>query len=448
MFFSFQNFNAMYKKIAYYNYINYCFQKCNGFFSTFVFRNFLNKNMFDIQKIRNQFPILSQKVNGKPLVYFDNGATSQKPKVVIDAISKYYEEINANIHRGVHTLSQLATDAYENSRSKVQKHINSEHLFEIIFTSGTTHSINIVANGFASILKKDDEVLISAMEHHSNIVPWQMLCQRTGAILKVIPMNQNGELIQSEYDKLLSKKTRIVAVNHISNALGTINPIKEMIQKAHQFGAAVLIDGAQAVPHLKPDVQDLDCDFYVFSGHKICGPTGVGILYGKQKWLNKLDPFQGGGEMIKEVTFAKTTYADLPHKFEAGTPNIAGGIVLGTALDYMNGIGFDNIAQHENELLKYGTQQLLAIEGVKIYGTAHQKTSVISFNINDIHPYDIGTIVDKLGIAVRTGHHCAQPIMDFYEIPGTIRASFAFYNTKQEIDIFVEALKKAKQMLS
>lgn len=404
--------------------------------------------MFDIQKIRNQFPILSQKVNGKPLVYFDNGATSQKPKVVIDAISKYYEEINANIHRGVHTLSQLATDAYENSRSKVQKHINSEHLFEIIFTSGTTHSINIVANGFASILKKDDEVLISAMEHHSNIVPWQMLCQRTGAILKVIPMNQNGELIQSEYDKLLSKKTRIVAVNHISNALGTINPIKEMIQKAHQFGAAVLIDGAQAVPHLKPDVQDLDCDFYVFSGHKICGPTGVGILYGKQKWLNKLDPFQGGGEMIKEVTFAKTTYADLPHKFEAGTPNIAGGIVLGTALDYMNGIGFDNIAQHENELLKYGTQQLLAIEGVKIYGTAHQKTSVISFNINDIHPYDIGTIVDKLGIAVRTGHHCAQPIMDFYEIPGTIRASFAFYNTKQEIDIFVEALKKAKQMLS
>ena len=404
--------------------------------------------MFDIQKIRNQFPILSQKVNGKPLVYFDNGATSQKPKVVIDAISKYYEEINANIHRGVHTLSQLATDAYENSRSKVQKHINSEHLFEIIFTSGTTHSINIVANGFASILKKDDEVLISAMEHHSNIVPWQMLCQRTGAILKVIPMNQNGELIQSEYDKLLSKKTRIVAVNHISNALGTINPIKEMIQKAHQFGAAVLIDGAQAVPHLKPDVQDLDCDFYVFSGHKICGPTGVGILYGKQKWLNKLDPFQGGGEMIKEVTFAKTTYADLPHKFEAGTPNIAGGIVLGTALDYMNGIGFDNIAQHENELLKYGTQQLLAIEGVKIYGTAHQKTSVISFNINDIHPYDIGTIVDKLGIAVRTGHHCAQPIMDFYEIPGTIRASFAFYNTKQEIDIFVQALKKAKQMLS
>ena len=404
--------------------------------------------MFDIQKIRNQFPILSQKVNGKPLVYFDNGATSQKPKVVIDAISKYYEEINANIHRGVHTLSQLATDAYENSRSKVQKHINSEHLFEIIFTSGTTHSINIVANGFASILKKDDEVLISAMEHHSNIVPWQMLCQRTGAILKVIPMNQNGELIQSEYDKLLSKKTRIVAVNQISNALGTINPIKEMIQKAHQFGAAVLIDGAQAVPHLKPDVQDLDCDFYVFSGHKICGPTGVGILYGKQKWLNKLDPFQGGGEMIKEVTFAKTTYADLPHKFEAGTPNIAGGIVLGTALDYMNGIGFDNIAQHENELLKYGTQQLLAIEGVKIYGTAHQKTSVISFNINDIHPYDIGTIVDKLGIAVRTGHHCAQPIMDFYEIPGTIRASFAFYNTKQEIDIFVEALKKAKQMLS
>ncbi len=404
--------------------------------------------MFDIQKIRADFPILTQKVNGKPLVYFDNGATSQKPQVVIDAISKYYQEINANIHRGVHTLSQLATDAYEVSREKLQNHINAKFLHEVIFTSGTTHSINIVANGFASILKSGDEILISAMEHHSNIVPWQMLCERTGSILRVIPMNLQGELILQEFDKLLSDKTKIVAVNHISNALGTLNPIKHIIDKAHQFNAAVLIDGAQAVPHLKPNVQELDCDFYVFSGHKICGPTGVGILYGKEDWLNKLSPYMGGGEMIKEVTFAKTTYAALPHKFEAGTPNIADGIVLGTAVDYMNSIGFDEIAKHEHELLLYGTKKLLEIEGLKIYGEAKEKTSVISFNINGIHPYDIGTIIDKLGIAVRTGHHCAQPIMDFFEIPGTIRASFAFYNTTEEIDIFVEAIKKAKMMLS
>jgi cysteine desulfurase / selenocysteine lyase len=404
--------------------------------------------MLDINKIRADFPILTQKVNGKPLVYFDNGATSQKPQVVIDAISKYYQEINANIHRGVHTLSQLATDAYEVSRGKLQNHINAKFAHEVIFTSGATHSINIVANGFSTLLQKGDEVLISAMEHHSNIVPWQMLCERTGAILKVIPMNQNGELILEEFDKLLSEKTKIVAVNHISNALGTLNPIKYIIEKAHQFNAAVLIDGAQAVPHLKPDVQDLDCDFYVFSGHKICGPTGVGILYGKEDWLNKLSPYMGGGEMIKEVTFAKTTYAGLPHKFEAGTPNIADGIVFGVAVDYMNSIGFENIAKYENELLKYGTEKLLEIEGLKIVGTAKEKTSVISFNIDGIHPYDIGTIVDKMGIAVRTGHHCAQPIMDFFEISGTIRASFAFYNTKEEIDIFVTAVKKAKMMLS
>ena len=404
--------------------------------------------MLDINKIRADFPILTQKVNGKPLVYFDNGATSQKPQIVIDAISKYYQEINANIHRGVHTLSQLATDAYEISRKKLQAHINAKNDFEVIFTSGTTHSINIVANGFSSLLKKDDEILISAMEHHSNIVPWQMLCERTEAILKVIPMNLDGELILEDFDKLVSEKTKIVAVNHISNALGTLNPIKYIINKSHEFGAAVLIDGAQAVPHLKPDVQDFDCDFYVFSGHKICGPTGIGILYGKEDWLNKLAPYMGGGEMIKEVTFARTTYAALPHKFEAGTPSIADGIVLGTAVDYMNSIGFDNIAAHENELLKYGTEQLLAIDGLKIYGTAHEKTSVISFNIDGIHPYDIGTIVDKMGIAVRTGHHCAQPIMDFFEIPGTVRASFAFYNTKEEIDIFVTAIKKAKAMLS
>lgn len=404
--------------------------------------------MLDINKIRADFPILSQKVNGKPLVYFDNGATSQKPQIVIDAIAKYYQEINANIHRGVHTLSQLATDAYEISRGKLQNHINAKFAHEVLFTSGTTHGINLVANGFASILKPGDEVLVSALEHHSNIVPWQMLCEKTGATLRVIPMNENGELIMSEYDTLLSDKTKIVTVNHISNALGTVNPIKYMIAKAHAVGAAILIDGAQAVPHLKPDVQELDCDFYVFSGHKICGPTGTGILYGKEAWLNKLPPYQGGGEMIKEVTFEKTTYAELPHKFEAGTPNIAGGIVLGTAVDYMNEVGFDNIQQQEKELLEYGTKRLLEIEGLKIFGTAKEKTSVISFNIEGIHPYDIGTIIDKLGIAVRTGHHCAQPIMDFFKIPGTIRASFAFYNTKEEIDIMVAAIKKAQLMLS
>lgn len=404
--------------------------------------------MFDVQKVRADFPILSQKVNGKPLVYFDNGATSQKPQVVIDAISKYYSEINANIHRGVHTLSQLATDAYEASRKTIQNHLNAKHNHEIIFTSGTTFGINLVANGFASLLQAGDEVMVSALEHHSNIVPWQFLCEKTGAKLVVIPMNEKGELILSAFDNLLSEKTKIVTVNHISNALGTVNPIEHIIKKAHGVGAAVLIDGAQATPHLRPDVQALDCDFYVFSGHKVCGPTGVGILYGKEEWLRKLPPYQGGGEMIAEVTFEKTTYADLPHKFEAGTPNISGGIVLGIAIDYMNAIGFDNIAAYEQELLDYGTKRLQEIEGLTIYGTSENKASVISFNIEGIHPYDIGTIIDKLGIAVRTGHHCAQPIMNFFNIPGTIRASFAFYNTKEEIDIFVEAVKKAQMMLS
>ena len=404
--------------------------------------------MFDVQKVRADFPILSQKVNGKPLVYFDNGATSQKPQVVIDAISKYYSEINANIHRGVHTLSQLATDAYEVSRNTIQNHLNAKHNHEIIFTSGTTFGINLVANGFASLLKAGDEVMVSALEHHSNIVPWQFLCEKTGAKLVVIPMNEKGELILSAFNNLLSEKTKIVTVNHISNALGTVNPIEHIIKKAHGVGAAVLIDGAQATPHLRPDVQALDCDFYVFSGHKVCGPTGVGILYGKEEWLRKLPPYQGGGEMIAEVTFKKTTYADLPHKFEAGTPNISGGIVLGTAIDYMNSIGFDNIAAYEQELLDYGTKRLQEINGLTIYGTSENKASVISFNIEGIHPYDIGTIIDKLGIAVRTGHHCAQPIMNFFNIPGTIRASFAFYNTKEEIDIFVEAVKKAQMMLS
>uniref|UniRef100_UPI0025FFD975 cysteine desulfurase n=1 Tax=uncultured Algibacter sp. TaxID=298659 RepID=UPI0025FFD975 len=319
---------------------------------------------------------------------------------------------------------------------------------EIIFTSGTTHSINLVANGFSSLLKKGDDIIVSALEHHSNIVPWQMLCERTGATLKVIPMNEEGELIMSEFDTLLSKNTKLVFVNHISNALGTINPIEYIIEEAHKIGAAVLIDGAQSTPHIKPDVQALDADFYVTSAHKICGPTGVGMLYGKESWLKKLPPYQGGGEMIAEVSFEKTTYADLPHKFEAGTPNICGGIAFGAAIDYMNGIGFENIAAYENELLEYGTTKLLEIEGLKIYGTSKHKTSVISFNLKGMHPYDVGTILDKLGIAVRTGHHCAQPIMDFYKIPGTVRASFAFYNTKAEINTFIEAVKKAKMMLS
>ena len=402
----------------------------------------------DLDKIREDFPILNRKVNGKPLVYFDNAATSQTPQQVIDVIVDYYTNYNANIHRGVHTLSQEATDLYEQARTKIQKHFNAQYSHEIIMTSGTTHSINLVANGFSSLLTRGDEILVSALEHHSNIVPWQMLCERTGATLKVIPMNEEGELILSEYDALLSENTKLVFVNHISNALGTINPVKTIIDKAHQVGAAVLIDGAQACPHLIPDVQALDVDFYVASAHKICGPTGVGMLYGKEEWLNKLPPYQGGGEMIAEVTFEKTTYADLPHKFEAGTPNICGGIAFGAALDYMNAIGFETIEAYEKELLDYGTQQLLEIEGVKIYGTSANKTSVISFNIEGIHPYDIGTILDKMGIAVRTGHHCAQPIMDFYKIPGTVRASFAFYNTKAEIDALVSGVKKAKMMLS
>ena len=406
--------------------------------------------MFDVQKIRAQFPILSQTVNGKPLVYFDNGATSQKPQAVIDSIVDYYSKYNANIHRGVHTLSQLATDAYEAARFKIQKHFNAKHSYEIIFTSGTTESINLVANGFASLLQKGDEIMVSALEHHSNIVPWQMLCEQTGAILKVIPMSLHGELMMEEFDKLVSNKTKLVCCNHISNALGTLNPIEEIIKRAHAVGAAVLIDGAQSCPHIKPDVQALDVDFYVTSAHKMCGPTGVGMLYGKEEWLRKLPPYKGGGEMIATVTFEKTTYADLPHKFEAGTPNICGGIAFGAAIDYMNEVGFDNIAKHEHELLVYGTKRLQEIDGITIYGPTdlNKKASVISFNIENIHPYDIGTIIDKLGIAVRTGHHCAQPIMDFFKIPGTIRASFAFYNTKEEIDIFVEAVKKAKMMLS
>lgn len=404
--------------------------------------------MLDVHKIRKDFPILKRQVNGKPLIYFDNAATSQTPQVVIDAIVNYYSQYNANIHRGVHALSQEATDAYEEARIKIQKHFNAAHPYEIILTSGTTHAINLVASGFTSIIKKDDEVLVSALEHHSNIVPWQMLCEKTGAHLRVIPQTESGELDMEAFAKAVTPHLKLVFVNHVSNALGTINPIEHIIKQAHSVGAAVLVDGAQATPHIKPDLQALDVDFYVCSAHKICGPTGVGILYGKEEWLTKLPPYQGGGEMIDQVSFKKTTYAGLPHKFEAGTPNICGGIATGVGIDYMNAIGFSAIAAYEHELLVYATQKLLEIEGVKIYGTSADKTAVISFNVGAIHPYDIGTILDKLGIAVRTGHHCAQPIMDYYKIPGTVRASFSFYNTKEEIDVFIEGTKKAVAMLS
>jgi len=403
--------------------------------------------MLDVEKIRADFPILQEKVNGNSLVYLDNAATSQTPQVVIDTIVSYYSTYNSNIHRGVHTLSQLATTAYEDARLKFQKHLNAKKPYEIILTSGTTHGINIIANGFSALLKKGDELIVSALEHHSNIVPWQMLCEQTGAVLKVIPINENGELQMEVYKEMLSNKTKIVFVNHVSNALGIINPIEEIVSQAHKVGAAVLVDGAQAGPHLKPDVQALDADFYVLSGHKLCGPTGVGILYGKEEWLNKLPPYQGGGEMIETVTFEKTSYANLPHKFEAGTPNIAGVISFGVAIDYMNAIGFENIAAYEQELLVYATEKLSEIEGLRIYGTSKNKAAVISFNLEGIHPFDVGSILDKLGIAVRTGHHCAQPLMDFYKIPGTVRASFAFYNTKEEIDLLVAAVNKAKTML-
>ena len=406
-----------------------------------------SNTLFDVETIRNDFPILSRKVNGKPLIYFDNAATSQTPKQVIDVIVDYYSNYNSNIHRGVHALSQEATDKYESARQIIQKHFNALHSHEIVFTSGTTHSINLVANGFASILTKGDTILVSALEHHSNIVPWQMLCKKTKATLKVIPMTQEGILDMEAYDSLLLLCPKLVFVNHISNALGTINPIEEMIQKAHKVGAAILVDGAQACPHIKPDVQALDVDFYVTSGHKMCGPTGVGMLYAKESWLNTLPPYQGGGEMISEVTFEETTYAGLPHKFEAGTPNICGGIAFGAAIDYMNSIGFNAIAAYENELLDYATDKMSAIKGMKIYGPKKNKTSVISFNIEGVHAYDLGTIIDKLGIAIRSGQHCAQPIMDFFGISGTARVSFSFYNTKQEIDVFVKGIKRAAMML-
>ena len=401
----------------------------------------------DLTTIRTDFPILSRKVNGQDLVYLDNAATSQTPTQVIDVIADYYQSYNANIHRGVHTLSQEATDKFEQARHSIQTHFNIRNSHELIFTSGTTHSINLVAFGFGTILGPGDEVIVSALEHHANIVPWQMMCERSGAILRVIPMTDDGTLNMHAYKELLNKKTKLVFVNHVSNALGTINPIEEIIDNAHKVGAAVLVDGAQACGHIKPDLQKLDVDFYTVSAHKLCGPTGVGMLYGKEKWLNKLPPYQGGGEMIDEVTFEKTTYADLPHKFEAGTPNICGGIAFGAALDYMNAIGFEAIGSYEDELLQYATEKLTQIEGLRIYGDNKQKTAVISFNIDSIHPYDVGTLLDKMGIAVRTGHHCAQPIMDYYKIPGTIRASFAFYNTKDEVDTFVNGVQRAVAML-
>ena len=404
--------------------------------------------MIEVNDIRHQFPTLHQKVNGYPLVYLDNGATTHKPQVVIDAISNYYEKLNSNIHRGVHFLSQQATDAYEASRETIRQHFNAQHLHEIIFTKGNTEAINLVANGFRQILQEGDEVLVSAMEHHSNIVPWQMACESSSAALKVIPMDERGVLDIDSYKNLLSDKTKVVAVNHISNALGTINPVKQMIQWAHEVGAAVLIDGAQAGPHCSIDVQDLDADFYCISGHKVYGPTGIGALYGKEEWLKKLPPYQGGGEMIATVSFDKTTYADLPHKFEAGTPNIAGGIALKTAIDWINHIGLDNIVSYEKELVDYATKELSKIEDIRFIGQAQEKAGVISFLVGDIHPYDMGMILDKLGVAVRTGHHCAQPVMDQFCIPGTIRASFAVYNTKEDVNRLVEGVKKAQIMLS
>ena len=402
----------------------------------------------DIEKIRKDFPILSRKIKGNDLIYFDNAATSQTPIQVINKISEYYSKYNSNIHRGVHFLSQEATSEYELVREKIKNHFNIAKKKEVIFTSGTTHGINLIASGYSNILQKGDEIIVSNLEHHSNIVPLQMLAEKTSSILKVIPMNLSGDLDLKAYKKLLNNKTKLVFVNHVSNSLGTINPIKEIIKEAHIHDAKVLIDGAQSAPHIKTDLIDLNADFYVTSAHKLCGPTGIGFLYGKEVLLNEIPPYQGGGEMISEVTFEKTSYADLPHKFEAGTPNISGVIAFGAALDYLNGIGLKEIENYENELLKYATKKLKEVKGLRIFGEAKNKISVISFNIESIHPYDLGSILDKMGIAVRTGQHCAQPVMDFYQIPGTVRVSFSFYNTKKEIDFLILAINKAIKMLS
>ena len=402
----------------------------------------------DIEKIRKDFPILSRKIKGNDLIYFDNAATSQTPIQVINKISEYYSKYNSNIHRGVHFLSQEATFEYELVRKKIKNHFNIAKKKEIIFTSGTTHGINLIASGYSNILQEGDEIIVSNLEHHSNIVPLQMLAEKTSSILKVIPMNLSGDLDLKAYKKLLNYKTKLVFVNHVSNSLGTINPIKEIIKEAQIHDAKVLIDGAQSAPHIKTDLIDLNADFYVTSAHKLCGPTGIGFLYGKEALLNELPPYQGGGEMISDVTFEKTSYADLPHKFEAGTPNISGVIAFGAALDYLNSIGLKEIENYENELLKYATKKLKEIKGLRIFGEAKNKISVISFNVENIHPYDLGSILDKMGIAVRTGQHCAQPVMDFYQIPGTVRVSFSFYNTKKEIDFLILAINKAIKMLS
>ena len=403
---------------------------------------------FDVKNIREDFPILKKQINGKQLIYFDNAATSQTPTCVINSISDYYNNYNSNIHRGVHSLSEEATEAYEKAREKIQIHFNAKHKEEIIFTSGTTHSINIVSNGFIDLIGENDEIIVSGLEHHSNIVPWQMMCKKTNSKLKVIPLHKNGELDLKEFKNLVSKKTKLVFLNHVSNALGIINPIEEIIQISHSYNALVLIDGAQSAAHFKIDLQKLNVDFFTASAHKLCGPTGVGFLYGKKELLEKIEPFMGGGEMISDVTFEKTTYAEIPHKFEAGTPNISGVIAFGVALDYMNNLGFENIRQYEDKLLKYATEKLKEIDGLIIYGDVKNKTSVISFNISGIHSYDIGSILDKYGIAVRTGQHCAQPIMDHFDIPGTVRVSLSFINTFEEIDILQEAIIKAKSMLS
>ena len=403
---------------------------------------------FDVNKIREDFPILKKKINGKPLIYFDNAATSQTPTVVIDSISNYYNNYNSNIHRGVHSLSEEATEAYEGAREKIRKHFNAKHKEEIIFTSGTTHSINIVSNGYINILNENDEIIISGLEHHSNIVPWQMMCEKTKSKLHVIPIDKNGELNINEFKKLASKNTKMVFLNHVSNALGIINPIEEIIKISHENDAIVLVDGAQSAAHFNIDLQELGVDFFTASAHKLCGPTGVGFLYGKKELLENIEPLMGGGEMISEVTFEKTTYADLPHKFEAGTPNISGVIAFGVALDYMNNLGLDRIRKYEDELLEYATSKLKEIDDLIIYGDIKNKTSVISFNISGIHSYDIGSILDKFGVAVRTGQHCTQPIMDHFNIPGTVRVSLSFINTFEEIDILFEAVSKAKSMLS
>jgi cysteine desulfurase/selenocysteine lyase len=408
-----------------------------------------SKKHFLVDDVRKDFPILHQEVNGKPLVYFDNGASSQKPQQVIDAIVNYYSNYNANIHRGVHQLSQLATSAYEQAREEVRSFLNARETAEIVFTKGTTEAINLIAQSWGrNYLKAGDEVVITAMEHHANIVPWQMVCEQTGAVLRVIPIDTQGELMLDEAEKLIGPRTRMLAIMHVSNALGTINPVKELIALAQKQGALTLVDGAQAVPHFHIDVRDLNCDFFVFSAHKLFGPTGTGVLYGKKRLLDEIPPWQGGGDMIKSVSFAETTYAETPLKFEAGTPNIEGVIVMAEAIRYWNSLDHVAVQAHESDLLSYATSRLKEIEGMRIYGESKNKVAVISFLIEGLHPYDVGFILDKHGVAVRTGHHCAQPIMDFYNIPGTIRASFAFYNTRVEIDRMIDALLVAKRMLS